>query len=172
MVDDFTCYERAYGCAQTVGHKHKQALCRCSYLRVTLLIHKQAARYIEEVECHAINDARQDEQNHAWESRIAKSEESEAAHPCKHGNEHNHLDAVTLQEEWNEQNAQCFSHLRERNEQCSIVGSKRIGIFGYALEAGDERCGITIGYLQRHAQQAREYEEHSHTAILKQLKGI
>ena len=159
MIYNLSGNQRADCCTQTVGHQHKQALRGCTNFCVTFLVDKQAAGDIKEVECHTVDKARKDEQNHAGESGVAESQEAETANPRKHGDEHNRLDAIAFQEERNEQDAEGFRYLRNRNQERCIVGCKRIGKFGKALEVSEERSGKTVSNLQRHAEEHREDEE-------------
>ena len=108
VINHHTRQNSTYGCTQAIGHQHEQSLGRGSHLDIALLVDKETARHIEEIERHAINDAREHEEAHAREGWIAEAEEAESEHPCKHGDEHDFLDAVPLHEERNEQDTQCL----------------------------------------------------------------
>ena len=84
---------------KSVGHQHEQALCWSAHAGLALLVYKEAARYVEEVEGYAINYAGEDKQDDAGHGRVAQAEETEAEHPSEHGDEHHGLDAEALQEE-------------------------------------------------------------------------
>ena len=154
VIDYLSGKNRANGSAQAIGHQHEQSLRRSPHLDITLLVYEQSARHIEEVECHTIYDAREHEEYHAREGWVAHTEEAEAQHPSKHGDEHHDLDTISLEEERNQEDAQSLSHLRDGNQEGRIVGCKGVDHRWVALEAGDKRCGIAIGYLQRHTEQA------------------
>ena len=69
VIDDLTSQQGTDRCAQAIGHQHEQALSRSPDLGITLLVNKQASRNIEEIECHAIYDARkykQDDTREGW----------------------------------------------------------------------------------------------------------
>lgn len=65
-----------------------------------------------------------------------------------------------------------LSHLRDGYQERGIIGSEGIYHRRVALEASDKRSGVAIGYLQAHAQQAREDEEHSHLLGFEELERI
>ena len=89
-----------------------------------------------------------------------------------HGDEHHNLDAITLQEERNEKDAERLGHLRDGYQERSIVSCKSIEHRRIALETGNEWSGIAIGYLQTHTEHAREDEEHRHLTALEEFEGI
>lgn len=97
---------------------------------------------------------------------------SRIANPCQHSDEHHNLDAISLQEEWNQKDAERLGHLRDGYQERSIVSCKGIKHRWIALETGNERSGIAIGYLQTHTEHAREDEEHRHLAALEEFEGI
>ena len=112
VVDDGSCWQRADGTAQSVGHQHEQTLrCSLDFLR-TLTINKDATGDIEEIESYSIHDAGSDEQQYTGHARIAQTEETKAQEPCEHSDKHDAFDAITLEEERNEQDAECLTHLR------------------------------------------------------------
>ena len=55
-IDNFTCCQCTDGCTETVGHHHKQALCRCLDLGVTLLVDKDTTRDIKKVKSYTLDD--------------------------------------------------------------------------------------------------------------------
>ena len=110
-IDNFTSSQRTDSSTKTVGHHHKQTLRRSFDLRVAFLINEDTTRDIEEVKGDTLDNARQDEEDNAWHSRIANAKESETEHPSKQRHEHYNLNTKTLQEEWNHQNAAGLTNL-------------------------------------------------------------
>ena len=134
MIDYLSGKDGTDRCTQTVCHQHKQSLCRSSHLRFALLVDEQTTRHIEEIESHTVNQTRENEEGNARERRIAHSEEAETEHPCKHGDEHHDLDAITLEEVWNQEDAERLSNLRDGYQKRSIIGSKGINMAGSPLK--------------------------------------
>ena len=147
-IDNRACSQRADGSAQTVGHQHEQALGRCLDVGLTLLIDEDTARDIEEVKCHTINQARHHNQDDARPCRVTSAKEAEPQYPGEHSNQHNHLDAITLEEERNEQDAQRLGNLRERHEHGGVVCAEGVGHRGITLEMGQVGRGKSVGHLQ------------------------
>ena len=114
MVYYFSSEQGTYCRTESVCHEHKQSLCGSLYVLAAGGIYKQSARNVEEVKCHTVYETREYEQCYSRECRIAKTEEAESQDPCEHGDEHNVLYAVSLQEERNEQYAECFGNLGDR----------------------------------------------------------
>ena len=102
MVDDGLGGKRTYRGAKTIGHQHEQSLCAGAYILAGGLIDEEGARDVEEVEGHAIDDHRDNKHPYAA-ARITRADESEAEHPCEHGDEHHVLDTEFLHEERDEQ---------------------------------------------------------------------
>ena len=80
-IHDLTCCQGSDGGTQTIGHHHEQALSRRFDTGFALLIDKDTARHIEEVESYTVDDARQYEEQHARHGRIANTKEAKAEHP-------------------------------------------------------------------------------------------
>ena len=171
MVDHFLRRKCAERSTKSVGHNHKQSLCRTADVGRRVLIHIKGARDVEEVKRHTVNNHGEDEHPHAC-TGVAKSKESEAQHPPQHSDHHHTLDAKFAQAEGDEQDAEGFTDLREADECVSVLCAKGIGKFGDFLEGGDEGVGISVCDLQTHPEQHGEDEEHRHLALLKQAEGI
>ena len=172
MVNDGARRECADGGTEAICHQHEETLTRGAQFGRYLVVHKQAARYVEEVEGHSIDDAGEDEEDDAREGGVAHAEETKAQHPGHHGNEHHLLDAEAAQEEGDEQDAQGLGNLRERNEERGIVGRKTVGVFRLRNEMGDEGASIAVGHLQGHTQQHGEDEEEGHTLFAEEAEGV
>jgi hypothetical protein len=91
--------------AQTVCHEHEETLCAGADVAGGLAVDVERTGNVEEVEGDTVDDAGKHEQPYA-RARVAKSEETEPEHPCEHGDEHDFLDAESLHEEWNEEDAE------------------------------------------------------------------
>ena len=111
MVDYLAGGKRAHSGTDAVGHHHEEPLGRCLDAGLALLVDEDTARDIEEVEGNTIDNARQDEEQHAGHGGIANAEEAEAEHPSEHGHKHDDLDAVTAEEEGYEEYAQGLANL-------------------------------------------------------------
>ena len=79
---------------------------------VCVLVNEKRAADVEKVESHAIDYHRKQEEPDTV-AGIADSEETEAQHPAKQGNEHNFLNAESRKEEGNKQDTERLAHLRE-----------------------------------------------------------
>lgn len=170
MIDDGLRAERSDRGADAVGHDHEESLRRGADRRIGLLIDEERPRDVEEVEGHTIDDHRKDEHPHAV-SGVAQAEESKTEHPGEHGHEHDVLDAEAFQAEGNEQDAERFGDLRQRDQRIGVVGAERGGIFGDVAETGDEGIRKAVGNLQRNTQQHREDEEQGHLLLLEEREG-
>lgn len=102
---------RANPCADTIYHGHKEPLRAGTNAGINFLFDKYRTRNIEEIECTAINNHRQQQQNKPGWWRISISEETKAQRPGHHTHHHDGFDAKTLQKERNRQNETDFSHL-------------------------------------------------------------
>ena len=161
---------RAEEGAETVGHNHKDALRRGADLAAGLLFDEERAGDVEEVECHAVDDHRKHEERRT-RSRIADAEEPEAQHPGQHRNQHHFLNAETPEEERNQQNAERFGHLRQREQDHRVLHDGRIGILGHRSEVLNVAVAEGVGDLQSGAQQHREDEENGHPLLLEEREG-
>ena len=150
---------------EAVGHHHEHTLRTGTNLGTRLLIHKERATDVEEIERHAIDNHREDEKPHAV-ARVADSEKAETEHPCEHRHQHHILDTETAQAERNQQDTECFGNLRQRNQDVGVLHGKRVSILLHAGKGGYKGVGVTIGDLQRHTQQHRENEEDTHLLVL------
>ena len=128
-VDDGLCGKGAYGGADAVGANHEKSLGRRAHRGRGLLVDVETARDVEEVEGHAVDDAR--EHNHP-EARpgVAEAEEPEAAHPRQHRHEHDALDAETFQAEGDEEDAEGLGSLRDGYEGVGVARAPRRGEVG------------------------------------------
>ena len=111
MIDNLTSSQRAKGSSDTIGHHHKQTLSRCLDGGGALLINKDTTRDIEEIECHTIDDTRQDKHDDTGHGRITDSKETETEHPCKHGHQHHHLDTISFEEKRYHQDTESLTDL-------------------------------------------------------------
>ena len=123
MVDHKLCGKCANGGTQTIGHNHKQSLCRGTYAGISILVHEKGTADVEEIECDTVDDTAEDKHPDAG-ARVAQPEESEAEHPCQHGNHHDAFDAEAFEEEWDEEDAACFADLAQGNEDVGMFGTK------------------------------------------------
>ena len=71
----------AGGSSDTIGHHHKQSLCRCLDAGIALLVNEYTSGNIEEVEGYAINYTGEDEEDDARHCGITDAEEAESEHP-------------------------------------------------------------------------------------------
>ena len=156
--------------AEAVGHNHKDALRRRAYLAAGLLFDEKRPRDVEEVERHAVDDHREDEE-HGSRTGVAHAEEAEAQHPGQHRDQHHLLDSETPEEEGNQQDAERFGHLRQREQDHRMFHDGRIGILGHRSEILDITVAEGIGDLERGAQQHREDEEDGHALLLEEREG-
>ena len=78
--------------SEAIGHHEEQALCAGPDIGVSLHFSVQRAGYVEEIECHAINNHRKDEHPQSV-TGIAQAKQPEAEYPCKHADEHDFLDS-------------------------------------------------------------------------------
>ena len=111
MIDYLASRECTDSSSQSIGHHHEESLSRSLDAWIAFLIYKQASGNIEEIECHSIDEARKDKEEHAWEVWTAYAEETETEHPCAHSHHHHYLDAKSLEEEWYKENAESFGYL-------------------------------------------------------------
>ena len=135
------------------------------------MINVQRAGDVEEIESHAVNKHREQEQPNAG-SGITDGKQAEAQHPRQHGNHHHALNAKALHKEGNKQDATGFADLRKRNQNTGMRHAKRVGVFRLCRKTADKRVSVTVGYLQGNAEQHRENEEDGHLALLEEYEGI
>ena len=146
-IDYRTCRVGAEESTESVGHDHKDTLRRGTDVGGSFLFDEKRARNVEEVECDPINDHREDQEN-GTRSRIADTEESEAEHPGQHRDQHHPFDAEASQEEGNQQDAECFGHLREREQDYRVAHDGRVGVLGHRAEVLNVTVAEGIGNLK------------------------
>ena len=95
----------------------------------------------------------------------------EAQHPGQHRNQHHFLNAETPEEERNQQNAERFGHLRQREQDHRVLHDGRIGILRHRAEILNVAVAEGVGDLQSGAQQHREDEENGHPLLLEEREG-
>ncbi len=171
MIDYSLRAECAHCCADAVGHYHKEALSRRTDVFGSFFIYIQRARYIKEVESHAVDNHREDKEPHAV-AGIAETEKAEAEYPCAHGHEHHGLDAVATQEERYQEYTECLAHLRYGDEGVGVVHAPCVGELRNRSETLYEGVGKTVGNLQGHTQKHGEYEEYGHVFLLEECECL
>ncbi len=132
VLDDPSAGETADDGTDTIGHDDEESLCRSAYLGVYFTVHEDRSRDIEEIECHAVHDHREDEENKSV-TGIADTEEPETKYPCQHTDEHHPLDAESAQEEWDGEDEEGLGDLREGEKDVGVPYGKTIGIIGLKL---------------------------------------
>src|SRR5258708_6865427 len=110
MIDDPAAANSAKPCAQPIGHDHKKPLRARTHSYRCFLFDKEGTGYIKKIECHAINDHRQDQEDKT-SPRITNTKETKTEDPGKYTDQHDGLYAKTSQEKRDGENKQCLWNL-------------------------------------------------------------
>ena len=164
--------EGADGGAEAVGHHHEQALGAGTDVLGGVLLHVQGTGDVEEVERETVHDATQDEEEDARHRRVTETEESEAAHPGEHRDQHHVLDAETLHRERDQEDTQGFGSLGNGDQRVGVLHGERVRESRVRGEGAEERVRVAVRDLQRGAQEHREDEEDRELRILEQRESL
>src|SRR5690554_816738 len=169
MLDHPTAGHAAKERAEAVGHDHEESLGAGANLGAGFLLDKDRPGDIEEVESHAVDDHRQDQQVEAA-GGVADAKERKARHPGEHTHDHDLLDAEALQEEGDGQDKERLGDLRNREQEVGVLHAKGVGVSG--AEAVQKRAAKGVGNLQGGAQKHREDKEDRHALFFKEHEGV
>ena len=170
VIDHRLRTERAERRTDTIGHDHEEPLRTGADRGVSLLVHEERARHIEEVEGHPVDDHTQQEEPYAA-TRVTKTEEGKAQDPRHHSDEHHTADTKATQREGDEQDTERLGELREGDEDIRVLHAEGISISRDLAEGADEGISKAIGDLQADAEEHREDEEERHLTLLEEHEG-